>query len=273
MPSATSSRSSGWIGAEQRLAEVVARPATMPRNSKLVRLPTRGQPSAIGEPEHHRRLVDQTTGLGLAGARVGEVEDLRQQVVGLTGRAVDRGDHRAHPVRLVVGSGAAEVALEVVALPSHRSWRLARTSAASAGSTNDSKRWPDDLGHRQVDQVAEHGVGLDQLAVERPDPHGDRRGVEDRGQRGEVAREGGREPRRPWLALRSRAALRASQPARPDLPSRQLRDALQTRRVRLPGPLLPGGRLVLDRDACLFDLTRTQNHALWRAEPSGSIAT
>ena len=102
-----------------------------------------GDAGAVGQPQQHRRLVDQPVGAGLAGAGVGEVEDLREQVVGPTAGAVHRGQQVGHPVVDPVGAQAAQLAL-ARSCDARSAGRPASPGprSASAGSTKVSKRRP-----------------------------------------------------------------------------------------------------------------------------------
>ena len=155
----------GVHGAEQRVAQVgVVGPDAEELEARVVA--DAGHAGPVGQPQHHRRLVHQPVGLRLARAGVGEVEDLREEVVGQAGRAVDGGDHGADPVLAAAGTGAAEVALEVVAVAGPQLLEhgadLERLDRVDVGL----EPRPSDVVDVELHQVEEHGVGLHQLAVE-----------------------------------------------------------------------------------------------------------
>ncbi len=145
---------------------------------------------AIGQPQQHWGLVDETMSRGLAGAGIGEVEHLRQQVVGPPLGTVDRGHHGADPVALAVGPPTAEVALQVVAAPAQHlaQVRLEGHSLRGVGERLEPHRRR--VVRRELHQIEEHRIGPQQVTVDRPEGSTDGRGHEHRGEGLEMARQG-----------------------------------------------------------------------------------
>ena len=151
---------------------------------------------AVGEPQDHRGLVGEQ-GVALGGADLGgEVEDVGHEVLGPAARPVDRRQVLAQPEVAAVGEPAPEVARQRVA--------LAVPDLLDGPPDGGGVRGPDEglegdaeqLAAGLADEVAQDRVGVEELAVDRPDADSDRGGVEDGGDPADVARQGERRPAR-----------------------------------------------------------------------------
>ena len=108
----------------------------------------------------------------------GEVEDLRDQIGGFAARSVDRGDVRADPDVGSVGTTPADAAFEGVPLPQPQLLDHV-TEGGNVGRVDELlEATTDQILATAREEIAEHGIGVEQLAVDRPDRDGDRRGIE-----------------------------------------------------------------------------------------------